>query len=105
MIDSVAPLFKIRQQKGAAGGGKALPIPIPLAIRQRRRVALKWIIDASEKRRDPELPQRLVNEIVAIAEGRSSVWEKRAMVHRLATSARVNVMWTPQRAGGSKKKV
>ena len=36
-IDSVAPLMRIRSQRGAAGGGVALQIPVPLGLRQRRR--------------------------------------------------------------------
>ena len=43
-IDSVAPLLRIRSQKGAAGGGAALQIPVPLGVRQRRRQAVQWIL-------------------------------------------------------------
>ncbi|KAL1957436.1 hypothetical protein VTO42DRAFT_6004 [Malbranchea cinnamomea] len=95
VVDSVAPLLKIRQQKGAAGGGRSLPIPVPLSQRQRRRTAIKWIIEQSDKRRDPEFAKRLAQEIVAVAEGKSPVWDKRAQVHKAGTSARVNVAWKP----------
>lgn len=103
VVDSIAPLLKIRRQKGAAGGGKSLPIPRPLSTRQRRRTALKWIIDTSEKRRDPKLPNRLAQEIIAVAEGRSSIWVRRAQLHKEATTARVNVNWSPPRATGGRK--
>ncbi|PGH19869.1 hypothetical protein AJ80_03786 [Polytolypa hystricis UAMH7299] len=99
IIDSVAPLLRIRQQRGAAGGGASLPIPIPLRVRQRRRAALQWIIAASEKRRDTRLAVRLANELVAVAEGRSSVWEHRAAIHKLGVSARTNVNWSPAQRG------
>lgn len=97
IVDSVAPLLKIRQQKGAAGGGASLPIPTPLGLRQRRRTAFQWIIDASVKRRDNQVSQRVANELVAVAEGRSGVWDQRAQLHRQGVASRANVNWTPRK--------
>jgi len=80
-IDSVAPLLRIRSQRGAAGGGVALQIPIPLRLRQRRRAAMKWILDAAENRQSgggrDALAKKVADEIVAVVEGRSSVCEAR----------------------------
>ncbi|KAJ5824040.1 Sodium/sulfate symporter [Penicillium robsamsonii] len=89
VVDSVAPLFRIRQQKGIAGGGTAVQIPHPLTLRQRRRTAIKWIIDASEKRRDALFANRVAAEVVAVAEGRSGVWEKRDQQHKIAPTAQL----------------
>jgi len=95
-VDSVAPLLRIRSQRGAAGGGVALQIPVPLGLRQRRRTAFEWILDAAAKRRSrgsgkDMFAQKLADELIAIVEGRSAVWEKRQGVHRLATTARANL--------------
>jgi len=91
IVDSVAPLIKIRQQKGIAGGGAAVQIPVPLAMRQRRRTAIKWILDAADRRRDSKFAVRVANELTAVAEGRSSVWEKREQVHKLGVAGRSNL--------------
>ncbi|KAF5860761.1 low-affinity phosphate transporter [Aspergillus alliaceus] len=91
IVDSVAPLIKIRQQKGIAGGGVSVQIPVPLALRQRRRTAIKWIIDGSDKRRDTKFAQRVANELVAVAEGRSGVWDKREQQHKLGIAGRSNL--------------
>ena len=96
IIDSVAPLLRIRSQRGAAGGGVALQVPIPLALRQRRRQAVQWILDAASKRRNRGsgrggFAQRVAEELVAVAEGKSSVWERRGGVHKLGVSARINI--------------
>ena len=97
VVDSVAPLFRIRQQKGIAGGGAAVQIPHPLTLRQRRRAAIKWIIDGSEKRRDARFADRVAAEVVAVAEGRSGVWEKRDQVHKIGISGRANLGASPIR--------
>ncbi|KAF2239245.1 ribosomal protein S7 [Viridothelium virens] len=95
-IDSVAPLLRIRAERGAAGGGVALQIPIPLGQRQRRRQAVQWILDAASKRKNRGsgrggFAQRVAEELIAVAEGRSGVWERRGVVHKLGVSARVNL--------------
>ncbi|KAF9885780.1 low-affinity phosphate transporter [Aspergillus nanangensis] len=91
IVDSVAPLIKIRQQKGLAGGGASVQLPVPLLQRQRRRTAMRWIIDASDKRRDSQFAQRVANELVSVAEGRSGVWDKREQVHKLGVAGRSNL--------------
>ncbi|RMD41762.1 hypothetical protein DV735_g3357, partial [Chaetothyriales sp. CBS 134920] len=96
-IDSVAPLVKIRQQKGMAGGGASTPIPVPLRVKQRRRTAIQWILQAAESRKETRLAERLAKEIIKVADGTSSAWEKRQQVHRLAVVARSNIRLTMRR--------
>ena len=95
-IDSIAPLLRIRSQKGAAGGGVALQIPVPLGLRQRRRQAVMWILDAAEKRRTVGsgrggFATKVAQELISVVEGKSSLWERRGGVHKLAISARSNL--------------
>jgi small subunit ribosomal protein S7 len=101
-IDSIAPLLRIRTQKGAAGGGVALQIPVPLGLRQRRRRAIQWILDAAEKRPfrgsgRGGFAQRVAEEVIAVVEGRSSIWEKRNAVHKLGVAARATVLMPSRR--------
>ncbi|KAF2193480.1 ribosomal protein S7 [Zopfia rhizophila CBS 207.26] len=96
-IDSVAPLLRIRSQKGAAGGGVALQIPVPLGQRQRRRTAVQWILAAATRRRHRGsgkggFAQRIAEELISVVEGRSAVWERRHAVHKLGVAARANVV-------------
>lgn len=95
-IDSVAPLIRLRSQKGGAGGGVALQIPVPLGIKQRRRQAVQWILDATNKKRSrgsgkDMFAQRFAEEIIGVIEGKSGVWERRMLAHRTGTSARANL--------------
>lgn len=60
-------------------------------MRQRRRAAIQWILEAAEKRRDSKLSTRVANELLAVAEGRSAIWDKRGQVHKQATTARANL--------------
>lgn len=101
-IDSVAPLFRIRSIPGAAGGGNALQVPQPLNLRQRRRAATMWILEAASKRPSHgsgggPFAHRIADEIRAVVEGRSLIWEKRTALHKLGVSLRANVATGPRR--------
>ena len=74
----------------------ALQIPVPLGLRQRRRQAFVWVLDAVEKKKSrgsgrSMFAQKIAEELVAIVEGKSSIWEKRTGVHKIATTARSNL--------------
>ncbi|KAF4595603.1 30S ribosomal protein S7 [Ophiocordyceps camponoti-floridani] len=95
-VDSVAPLLSIKRMTGAAGGGRALEIPTPLGLRRRRHMAFQWILDVVKKKPSrgsgpKQFPSRLANEIIAVVEGRSSIWERRRALHKLGTSTRSNI--------------
>lgn len=101
-IDSVAPLFRIRSQRGAAGGGVALQIPVPLGRRQRRRIAIQWILKAAANKKQTgsgrgSYAQRVASELISVVEGKSSVWERRGAVHKLGVSVRANVVLPKRR--------
>jgi small subunit ribosomal protein S7 len=89
-------MLRIKNLKGIAGGGQSLPIPVPLGLRQRRRKAIQWILGAAIKKRSRgsgkgQFAQKFAEELIAVVEGRSSAWDKRADVHRIAVSARMNI--------------
>ncbi|KAJ4984157.1 37S ribosomal protein S7, mitochondrial [Stagonosporopsis vannaccii] len=101
-IDSVAPLLRLRAQKGAAGGGVALQIPVPLSKRQRRRTAIQWILGAASKRRNfgsgkNSLGQRVALEVINVIEGKSAIWDRRNAVHKLGVAARANIVLPKRR--------
>ncbi|KAB8336828.1 hypothetical protein FH972_021137 [Carpinus fangiana] len=97
-IDSVAPLMRITTLAGAAGGGASLPIPKPLQLRQRRRTAIMWMLEASGKKKGglSSFSKRFAEEVIGVVEGKSSAWEKRAGVHRLGIGARSNLTVRPR---------
>ncbi|KAI8234184.1 37S ribosomal protein S7 [Colletotrichum sp. SAR 10_86] len=104
-VDSVAPLIKIRRIPGGAGGGRPLELPAPLAVRQRRRAAFAWILDVVNKKPSKgsgrtQFAHRLAEEIIAVVEGRSPVWEKRLGLHKLGTATRANLNVKPVSAKG-----
>ena len=85
--------MRIQAQRGLAGGGAVLQIPAPLSLRQRRRAAIVWILEACDRRKGGTsgFAKRFAEEIVGIIEGKSTVWSKRENQHRLAVMGRSNL--------------
>lgn len=88
--------MRIRSQRGAAGGGAALQIPVPLGLRQRRRTAFTWVLESASKKANKgtgrsDFARRIAEELVSIVEGKSALWDRRVNVHKVATSARSNL--------------
>lgn len=106
-IDSVAPLIRVKALKGMAGGGNALELPEPMAVRARRRTAVMWILEIVNKKQSRgsgrhQFAHRFAEEIIAVVEGRSRVWDKRQQVHKLGTASRANLNH-PNVVGGKKR--
>ncbi|CAG8453472.1 998_t:CDS:1 [Paraglomus occultum] len=87
-IIKASPTVKLYNKKK---GAKAVQVPTPLNDRQKAFRAIKWIIDASDKRQDHSFSVRLAQEILAIVNGSSSVLAKREQLHRLAVTCRANL--------------
>ncbi|KAI1301088.1 ribosomal protein S7 domain-containing protein [Xylaria venustula] len=95
-IDSVAPIVRIRSLKGMAGGGQSLDVPEPIDSRARRRQAIIWILDIVNKKRSmgsgrKQFAARFGQEIISVIEGKSTVWDRRQVLHKLGTAARANL--------------
>lgn len=111
VVDSVAPLIKVFHFAGAAGGGRSLPVPVPITERQRRRTAFMWILESASNKQSrgsgrDQLANRIAEEVIGVAEGRSGVWEKRLAVHKLGTASRINVkaLTAKRRAGTGRRR-
>ena len=81
----------------------ALQIPVPLNLRQRRRTSIAWIINAASKKTSKGsgksmFAHKVADELIAIINGGSSIWEKRQGIHKLGVASRANL------AVGSRKK-
>lgn len=79
-----------------------MQIPVPMHLRQRRRTAIEWIMSNASKRRNVgsgkgSFAQRIAQELIAVVEGRSTVWDRRNALHKLGVAARANIVLPKKR--------
>lgn len=83
--------------------GKAIAVPIALGERQSVHKAIEWILEASDKRKNPnsggskKFGERVALELEAILNGTSDVLKKKEQLHIMATVNRSNVIAASRR--------
>ena len=63
---------------------------------------MMWILDAASKKRTKGsgrtmFAHKIADELIAIVEGKSNVWERRNALHKLGIAARANLSFGSRR--------
>ena len=80
-IENVKPLLEVRSRRV---GGATYQVPVEVRSVRRQTLALRWLIDASRKRNERTMVERLANELFEAANERGSSFKKKEDVHRMA---------------------
>ncbi|KAG0359314.1 hypothetical protein BGZ54_009992 [Gamsiella multidivaricata] len=87
-LELASPILKLTAIKK---GSKVLQVPSPMTERQRRRKAIVWILEASDKRRgEKKFKDRLASEFLAVVNGNSGALAKKNQLHKMALANRAN---------------
>ncbi|KAI9491314.1 ribosomal protein S7 domain-containing protein [Zychaea mexicana] len=86
-IESASPLLKLTTTKK---GSKAIHVPTPLRLRQRRRRAIVWMLESAKKRPEATFEQRFAAEVFDVIQGTSPALQKKAQIHKQALANRAN---------------
>ncbi|KAF9956944.1 hypothetical protein BGZ70_009697 [Mortierella alpina] len=87
-IELASPILKLSAVKK---GSKVLQVPTPMTERQRRRKAIVWIVEASDKRKgERQFKDRLATEFLAVVNGNSGALVKKNQLHKAALANRAN---------------
>ena len=86
-IDNTSPLLKLTTTKK---GSKAIHVPTPLRLRQRRRRAIVWMLESATKRPEKTFEERFATEVYEVIQGTSPALQKKAQIHKQALANRAN---------------
>ena len=82
-INNVRPTVEVRSRRV---GGATYQVPVEVKAKRSQALALRWIIDASRKRKDKKMSDKLFNEIFDAYQKRGSAIKKKEDTHTLAES-------------------
>ena len=82
-INKVRPNLEVRSRRV---GGSTYQIPVEVKTKRSQTLALRWLLDASRKRKNKTMSEKLFSELMDAYEGKGSAIKKREDVHRMAES-------------------
>ena len=82
-LDQVGPQVEVKSRRV---GGATYQVPVEVKAKRSQALALRWIIDASRKRKDKKMSDKLFNEIFDAYQKRGSAIKKKEDTHKMAES-------------------
>ena len=82
-INNIRPTVEVRSRRV---GGATYQVPVEVKIKRSHALALRWLIDASRKRKDKKMSDKIFNEIYDAYQNKGSAIKKKDDVHKMAES-------------------
>lgn len=80
-LDNIRPTVEVKSRRV---GGSTYQVPVEVRPIRRNALGMRWLVDASRKRGEKSMAQRLAAEMLDAAENKGSAVKKREDVHRMA---------------------
>ena len=80
-LGNVRPVVEVKARRV---GGSTYQVPIEVRTTRRNSLAMRWLIDASRKRSEKSMAQRLAGELMDAVENRGTAVKKKEETHRMA---------------------
>ena len=82
-INNIRPTVEVRSRRV---GGATYQVPVEVKSKRSQALALRWLIDASRKRKNKNMSDKIFNEIFDAYQNRGSAIKKKEDTHRMAES-------------------
>ena len=82
-INNIRPSVEVRSRRV---GGATYQVPVEVRPKRSQALALRWLIDASRKRKDKSMSDKLFNEIFDAYNNKGTSIKKKEDTHKMAES-------------------
>ena len=82
-INNVKPSVEVKSRRV---GGATYQVPVEVKPKRAQALALRWIMDATRKRKNKTMAEKLYAEILDAAQNKGSAIKKREDTHKMAES-------------------
>ena len=82
-INNIRPTVEVRSRRV---GGATYQVPVEVRSKRSQALALRWLVDASRKRKDKKMSDKIFNEIYDAYQKKGSAIKKKEDTHKMAES-------------------
>ena len=82
-INNIKPTLEVRSRRV---GGATYQVPVEVKSKRSQTLAIRWLIEASRKRKDKKMSERIFNEIFDAYQNKGSAIKKKEDTHKMAES-------------------
>ena len=82
-LNNVKPSLEVRSRRV---GGATYQVPVEVKAKRAQALALRWIMDATRKRKNKTMAEKLYAEILDASQNKGSAIKKREDTHKMAES-------------------
>ena len=82
-ISNIRPNLEVRSRRV---GGATYQVPVEVKTKRSHTLALRWLLDASRKRKNKTMSEKLFNELMDASQNKGSAIKKREDTHKMAES-------------------
>ena len=80
-INNIKPTVEVRSRRV---GGATYQVPVEVKAKRAQALALRWIMDATRKRKNKTMADKLYSEIIDASQNKGSAIKKREDTHKMA---------------------
>jgi len=84
-LDNVRPSLEVRSRRV---GGATYQVPVEVRASRQTTLALRWLVQYAQARREKTMADRLMNEILDASNGLGAAVKRREDMHKMAESNR-----------------
>ena len=82
-INNLRPTVEVRSRRV---GGATYQVPVEVKSNRSQALALRWLVEASRKRKDKQMSDKIFNEIYDAYQNKGSAIKKKEDTHKMAES-------------------
>jgi small subunit ribosomal protein S7 len=82
-LDNVRPSLEVRSRRV---GGATYQVPVEVRASRQTTLALRWLVQYAQARREKTMAERLMNEILDASNGLGAAVKRREDTHKMAES-------------------
>ena len=82
-INNIRPNLEVRSRRV---GGATYQVPVEVKTKRSQTLALRWLLEATKKRKNKSMSEKLFNELMDAYQRKGSAIKKREDTHKMAES-------------------